>query len=82
MTDRTERFLQAFSLPAFGLDAQERRLVRAAAALAGRGLWLAAALIDAWFLLAVPLLAAGCAFAIRRLRRRVPASDDADDWSF
>ena len=82
MTDRTERFLQAFSLPAFGLDAQERRLVRGAAVLAGAGLWLAAALIDVWFLLVVPLLAAACALAIGRLRRRRPAVDDADDWSF
>ena len=82
MTDRTERFLQAFSLPAFDLDPQERRLVRAAAVLAAAAVWLSAALIDAWFLVAVPLLAAGCAYAIRRLRRRPRAADDGDDWSF
>jgi hypothetical protein len=82
VTDRTERFLQAFSLPAFDLDPQERRLVRGAAVLAAAAVWLAAALIDVWFLLAVPLLAAACTVAIRRLRRRLPATDDGDDWSF
>ena len=82
MTDRTERLLRAFSLPAFDLDAQERRLVRATAVAAAGAVWLAAALIDVWFLLGVPLLAAGCAVAVVRLRRRRPAVDDADDWSF
>jgi hypothetical protein len=82
VTDRTERF-QAFSLPAFDLDPQERRLVRGAAVLAAAAVWLAAALIDVWFLLAVPFLATACVLAIRRLRRRPAESDDdADDWSF
>jgi hypothetical protein len=82
VTDRTERFLQAFSLPTFTMDAQERRLVRGAAVLAAAAVWLSAALIDVWFLLVVPLLAVACAVAIARLRRRRPAVDDADDWSF
>jgi hypothetical protein len=82
VNDRAERLLRAFSLPAFALDADERRLVRAAALPAAVALWLAAALIDVWFLLALPLVAGGCAVAIGRLRRRRPAVDDADDWSF
>ena len=83
MTDPTSRLLDTLSLPTFDFTREEARLVKGAAATAALVLWLAAALIDAWFLLGVPLLAGLCAFAIWRLRQTRPASEDPDDgWSF
>jgi hypothetical protein len=83
VTDPTSRLLQTFSLPAFDFTPDEARLVKGAAVTAALVLWFAAALIDAWFLLVVPLLAAMCAGAIWRLRRNRPQTDDPDeDWSF
>jgi hypothetical protein len=83
VTEPTTRLLQTFSLPAFDFTPEETRLVKGAAATAALVLWFAAALIDAWFLLLVPLLAGMCAFAIWRLRRARPEADEPDDdWSF
>ena len=83
MTDPTSRLLDTFSLPTFDFTPEEARLVKGAAATAALVLWLAAALINAWFLLAVPVLAGLCGFAIWRLRQARPASEDPDDgWSF
>jgi CHASE2 domain-containing sensor protein len=83
VTDPTSRLLHTFSLPTFDFTPEEARLVKGAAATAALVLWLAAALIDAWFLLAVPVLAGLCAFAIWRLRQTRPTNEDPDDgWSF
>jgi hypothetical protein len=83
VTEPTTRLLQTFSLPAFDFTPDEARLVKGAAVTAALVLWFAAALIDAWFLLVVPLLAAACAGAIWRIRSTRPQSDDPDeDWSF
>ena len=82
VTEPTTRLLQTFSLPAFDFTPDEARLVKGAVATAAVVLWFAAALINAWFLLVVPLLAAACAGAIWRLRQNRPEGDDAEDWSF
>ena len=82
MTEPTTRLLRTFSLPAFDFTPEEARLVKGAAATAALVLWLAAALINAWFLLVVPALVALCAFGIWRLRQNRPEGDDAEDWSF
>jgi hypothetical protein len=83
VTDPTTRLLDTFSLPSFDFTPEEARLVKWAAGAAAVVLWLAAALIDAWFLLALPALAGLCALAIWRLRQARPESDDPDDgWSF
>jgi hypothetical protein len=81
VTQPTERLLQSFSLPAFDFDAAERRLLRGVALGAALVLWFSAALINAWFLLALPVLAAACAGVIWRLRRARPTREH-DDWSF
>jgi hypothetical protein len=81
VTEPTARLLQTFSLPGFDFDAGERRLLRGAGIGAAVVVWLSAALINAWFLLALPLLAAACAGAIWRLRRDRP-DREPDDWSF
>jgi hypothetical protein len=81
VTQPAERLLQTFSLPAFDFDAGERRLLRAAALGAALVVWFSAALINAWFLLALPLGAAACAGVIWRLRRARPERE-VDDWSF
>jgi hypothetical protein len=81
VTDPTTRLLQTFSLPAFDFTPEEARLVKGAAVTAALVLWFAAALIDAWFLLAVPVLAGLCAAAIWRLRRDRPQAEaPEDDW--
>ena len=77
----TERLLQTFSLPAFDFDPGERRLLLGAAIGAAVVVWFSAALINAWFLIALPLLAAACAGVIWRLRRGRPARE-LEDWSF
>ena len=83
MTEPTTRLLQTFSLPAFDFTPEEARLVKGAAVTAALVLWFAAALIDAWFLLVVPVLAGLCAAAIWRLRQNRPEVDATeDDWSF
>ena len=83
VTEPTTRLLDTFSLPSFDFTPEEARLVKGAVAAGAIVLWLAAALIDAWFLLAVPVVAGLCALAIWRLRQARPASDDPDDgWSF
>ena len=83
MTERTTRLFETFSLPSFDFTPEEARLVKGAVAAGAVVLWLAAALIDAWFLLAVPVLTGLCAVAIWRLRQARPQSDDPDDgWSF
>ena len=83
MTERTTRLFETFSLPSFDFTPEEARLVKGAVAAGAIVLWLAAALIDPWFLLGVPVLAGLCAFAIWRLRQARPASEDPDDgWSF
>jgi hypothetical protein len=83
VTQPTTRLLQTFSLPAFDFTPEEARLVKGAAVTAALVLWFAAALIDAWFLLVVPLLAAGVAGAIWRIRSTRPQVDDPDeDWAF
>ena len=83
MTEPTTRLLQTFSLPAFDFTPEEARLVKGAAVTAALVLWFAAALIDAWFLLVVPILAGLCAGAIWRLRQNRPEVDATeDDWSF
>jgi fatty acid desaturase len=83
VTDPTTRLLQTFSLPAFDFTPEEARLVKGAAVTAAVVLWFSAALIDAWFLLLVPLVAAMCTFAIWRLRRGRPEGEEPDDdWSF
>ena len=83
MTDPTTRLLQTFSLPAFDFTPEEARLVKGAAVTAALVLWFAAALIDAWFLLVVPILAGLCAAAIWRLRQnRAEVEAPEDDWSF
>ena len=83
MTERTTRLFETFSLPSFDFTPEEARLVKGAVAVGAIVLWLAAALIDAWFLLAVPVVAGLCALAIWRLRQARPQSDDPDDgWSF
>ena len=83
VTDPTTRLLQTFSLPAFDFTPEEARLVKGAAVTGALVLWFAAALIDAWFLLAVPLLAGMCALAIWRLRRGRSEGDEPDeDWTF
>jgi hypothetical protein len=79
--DVTQRLLQTFSLPAFDFDAAERRLLRGAAVGAAVVLWFSAALINAWFLILLPLLAAACAGVMWRLRRDRP-NRDLEDWSF
>lgn len=79
MTDPTTRLLQTFSLPAFDFTPEEARLVKGAAVTAALVLWFAAALIDAWFLLVVPVVAGLCAAAIWRLRRDRPEGDAPDD---
>lgn len=83
MTEPTTRLLQTFSLPAFDFTPEEKRLVKGAAATAALVLWFAAALIDAWFLLAVPTLAGLCALAIWHRRKNRPEGEEPDeDWSF
>ena len=77
----TERLLQTFSLPAFDFDAAERRLLRSAAIGAAVIVWFSAALINAWFLVALPLLAIACAGVIWRIRRARP-DREPEDWSF
>ena len=79
MTDPTTRLLQTFSLPAFDFTPEEARLVKGAAVTAALVLWFAAALIDAWFLLVVPVVAGLCAAGIWRLRRDRPETDASDD---
>jgi len=81
VSDVTERLLQTFSLPAFDFDAAERRLLLGAAIGAAVVVWFSAALINAWFLVALPLLAAACAGVIWRLRRARP-DRELEDWSF
>ena len=81
MTQPTERLLQTFSLPAFDFDTAERRLLRGAAIGAAVVIWFSAALINAWFLLALPLLAAACTGVIWKLRRGRP-DRELEDWSF
>jgi hypothetical protein len=81
VTEPTTRLLQTFSLPAFDFDATERRLLRGAGVGAAVVLWFSAALINAWFLVALPLLAAACAGVIWRLRRARPEREP-EDWSF
>jgi CHASE2 domain-containing sensor protein len=83
VTDPTTRLLETFSLPSFDFTPEEARLVKGAAVTAALVLWFAAALIDAWFLLVVPILAGLCAAAIWRLRQNRPEVDTPeDDWSF
>jgi len=84
VTDPTTRLLRTFSLPAFDFTPDEARLVKGAAATAALVLWFAAALIDAWFLLVVPVVGGLCATAIWRMRRARPEVDGPadDDWSF
>lgn len=83
MADPTTRLLHTFSLPAFDFTPEEARLVKGAAATAALVLWFAAALIDPWFLLAVPTLAGLCALAIWRMRQSRPEGEEPDDdWSF
>jgi CHASE2 domain-containing sensor protein len=83
VTQPTTRLLQTFSLPSFDFTPEEARLVKGAAVTAALVLWFAAALIDAWFLLAIPTLAALCAAAIWKLRRDRPEDEEPDDsWSF
>ena len=83
VTEPTTRLLQTFSLPAFDFTPEESRLVKGAAATAALVLWLAAALIDAWFLLVLPVLAGLVAFAIWKRRQTHPVADEPDDdWSF
>ena len=79
MTDPTTRLLQTFSLPAFDFTPEEARLVKGAAVTAALVLWFAVALIDAWFLLVVPVVAGLCAAGIWRLRRDRPEADASDD---
>ena len=81
MTDPTTRLLRTLSLPAFDFTPEEARLVKGAAVTAALVLWFAAALIDAWFLLAVPVVAGLAAAAIWRMRRTRPEADaSGDDW--
>ena len=55
--------------------------MKGAAVTAALVLWFAAALIDAWFLLAVPVVAGLAAAAIWRMRRARPEADaSGDDW--
>jgi hypothetical protein len=83
VTQPTTRLLQTFSLPAFDFTPEEARLVKGAAVTAALVLWFAAALIDAWFLLVVPILGGLCAAAIWRMRRDRPEPDTTEeDWSF
>jgi hypothetical protein len=83
VTEPTTRLLQTFSLPSFDFTPEEARLVKGAAVSGALVLWFAAALIDAWFLLAVPVLAGLCAAAIWKLRRDRPEEEEPDDsWSF
>jgi hypothetical protein len=83
VTEPTTRLLQTLSLPSFDFTPEEARLVKGAAVTAALVLWFAAALIDAWFLLVVPVVAGLCAAAIWRMRRDRPAADvPEDDWSF
>ena len=83
MTEPTTRLLETFSLPSFDFTPEEARLVKGAAAAAAVVLWLAAALINAWFLLVVPALAGLCAFAIWRRRQSRPEREEPEeDWSF
>ena len=81
MTDPTTRLLRTFSLPEFDFTPEEARLVKGAAVTAALVLWFAAALIEAWFLLAVPVVAGLAAAAIWRMRRARPEADaSGDDW--
>src|SRR5919201_215869 len=83
VTEPTTRLLQTFSLPAFDFTPEEARLVKGAAVTAALVLWFAAALIDAWFLLVVPVVGGLCAAAIWRMRRDRPeAETPEEDWSF
>ena len=82
MTDPTTRLLETFSLPSFDFTPEEARLVKGAAVTAALVLWFAAALIDAWFLLVVPVVAGLAAAAIWRLRRDRPETETPEDWSF
>jgi hypothetical protein len=83
VTDPTTRLLRTLSLPSFDFTPEEARLVKGAAVTAAVVLWFAAALIDAWFLLAVPIVAGLVAGAIWRMRRaRSQADAPDDDWSF
>jgi hypothetical protein len=81
VTQPTARLLQTFSLPSFDFDAGERRLLRGAAVAAAVVVWFSAALINAWFLIALPLLAIACGAVIWRLRLARPERE-LDDWSF
>ena len=57
--------------------------MKGAAVTAALVLWFAVALIDAWFLLVVPVVAGLCAAAIWRLRQARPEPDaPEEDWSF
>jgi H+/Cl- antiporter ClcA len=83
VTDPRTRLLQTLSLPAADFTPEEARLVKGAAVTAAVVLWFAAALIDAWFLLVVPVVAGLAAGAIWRMRRARPQADAPDDdWSF
>ena len=79
MTDPTTRLLRTLSLPEFDFTPEEARLVKGAAVAAAVVLWFAVALIDAWFLLVVPVVAGLCAAGIWRLRRDRPEADAPDD---
>ena len=83
MSDPTTRLLETFSLPSFDFTREEARLVKGAAVTGALVLWFAAALIDAWFLLVVPVLAGLVAAAIWRMRQNRPEVEaPEDDWSF
>jgi hypothetical protein len=65
------------------LSHEDQRLVKIGGIAAAALLWFAVALVQPWFLLAVPVLGAGIAWIVRERRKANPeGSAGDDDWSF
>ena len=64
------------------LTQDERRLLLGGAACAAVLLWFAVALVEAWLLLALPLVAGGCVWLVRKKRARPGREQELEDWSY
>jgi hypothetical protein len=70
--------------PSFGdLDHEEQRMLRYAGLFAVAVLWFTIALVEVWLLLALPLVAGGCAWMIRKRRAlRAEQGEEPEDWTY
>jgi hypothetical protein len=87
VTDLTDRIKALFAQyrPAIAysdLTEDEKRLVIVGAACAAALLWFAVALVEVWLLLALPLLAGGCVWLVRKKRARPGREEELEDWSY